>query len=87
VKAMRSILFAVVLAYLANALLIVGTEQLLARVFSDAKYLIADVVVQSVIQVGCGYLCALIANARSGPAIVGLIAIGLLVGGVSLATS
>jgi hypothetical protein len=86
-NAMRSILLAVVLAYVANALLIVGTEQLLARAFSDAKYFVADVVAQSVIQVGCGYLCSLIANARSGPAIVGLIAIGLLVGGFSLAAS
>lgn len=86
-KAMRSIVLAVILAYVANALLIVGTEQLLARAFSDAKYFVADVVVQSVIQVGCGYLCSLIANARSRPAIVGLIAIGLLIGGCSLAAS
>jgi hypothetical protein len=86
-KTTRSILFAVILAYVANALLIVLTEQLLARAFSDAKYFVADVVAQSVIQVGCGYLCSLISNARSGPAIVGLIAIGLLVGGFSLAAS
>jgi len=86
-KTMRSILLAVILAYMANALLIVGTEQLLARAFSDTKYLVTDVVTQSVIQVGCGYLCSLISNARSGPAIVGLMAVGLLVGGFSLAAS
>ena len=86
-KAMRSILLAVILAYVANALLIDATEQLLARAFSDAKCFVADVVAQSVIQVGCGYLCSLISNARPGPAIVGLIAIGLLVGGFSFAAS
>ena len=86
-KAMRSVVLPVVVAYLANALLIAGTEQLLVRVFSGAKYLVADVVAQSVIQVGCGYLCSRISNAMSRPAIVSLIAIGLLVGGFSLTAS
>lgn len=84
---MRRIFFAVVVAYLANALLIVGTEQLLARGFSATRYFVSDVVTQSVIQVGCGYLCSSISNARPRPAIVGLIAIGFLVGGFSLAAS
>jgi hypothetical protein len=86
-KTTRKIIFAIFVAYVANALLIAGTEQLLARAFSDTKYFVADVVTQSVTQVGCGYLCSLISNARPWPAIVGLISIGLLVAGFSLAAS
>ena len=72
-------------AYLMNALLIASTEQLLARLFPQPKYFVADVLTQSAIQVGCGYLCARISNTRA--AITGLIAIGLLVGAISLFAS
>lgn len=81
----RRILSAVFVAYLTNALLVAGTEQLLGRLFFQTRYFVADVLTQSAIQVGCGYLCARISNTRS--AIAGLIAIGLLVGTTSLLTS
>lgn len=76
---------AVFVAYLANALLVAGTEQLLGRLFSGMNYFVADVLTQCVIQLGCGYLCARISN--TGAAISGLIAIGLLVGAISLLSS
>lgn len=81
----RRILSAVFVAYLTNALLIVGMEQLLGRLFFQTRYFVADVLTQSAIQVGCGYLCARISNTRA--AIAGLIAIGLLVGAISLLAS
>lgn len=81
----RRILSAVFVAYLTNALLVAGTEQLLCRLFFQTRYFVTDVLTQSAIQVGCGYLCARISNTRA--AITGLIAIGLLVGAISLSAS
>ena len=81
----RRILSAMFVAYLINALLVAGTEQLLGRLFFHTRYFVADVLTQSAIQVGCGYLCARISNTRA--AIAGLIAIGLLVGAISLLAS
>lgn len=81
----RRILSAVFVAYLTNALLVAEMEQLLGRLFFQTRYFVADVLTQSAIQVGCGYLCARISNTRV--AIAGLIAIGLLVGAISLLTS
>jgi hypothetical protein len=78
---MKRIVVAVVVAYLANALLIAATEQVLVHVFSGTKYLIVDVVTQSLIQVGCGYLCARISNSTT--ALVALILLGLVVGVLS----
>ena len=86
-KTTRRVIFAVFVAYGANVLLIAGIEQLLARAFSDTKYFITDVVTQSVIQVGCGYLCSLISKRKALAAILGLISIGVLVGGFSLVAS
>lgn len=51
---LRRVIIAVLVAYLANALLIAAAEQLLIRVLSGTKYYVADVVIQCVIQVGCG---------------------------------
>jgi hypothetical protein len=82
---MKRIVLAVFVGYLANVLLIASAEQLLVRVFSDAKYFVADVVTQCLIQVSCGYLCTRISNTRV--AVVSLITIGLLVGTFSLALS
>jgi hypothetical protein len=81
----RRVLSAVFVAYLTNALLVAGMEQLLGRLVFQARYLVADVLTQSAIQVACGYLCARISNTRA--AISGLIAIGLVVGAISLLAS
>lgn len=81
------IIFAVVVGYAANALLIAGTEQLFFRLASDGRFLIADVVSQCFIQVSSGYLCARIAGSNPWPATVGLIMLGLLVGTASVAGS
>jgi hypothetical protein len=81
----RRILSAVFVAYLTNVLLVAGAEQLVGRLFFQTRYFVADVLTQSAIQVGCGYLCARISNTRA--AIAGLIAIGLLVGAISLLAS
>jgi hypothetical protein len=81
----RRILSAVFVAYLTNALLVAGSEQLLGRFLYQTRYFVADVLTQSAIQVGCGYLCARISETRA--AIAGLIAIGLLVGTISLLAS
>ena len=81
----KRIILAVVVAYVANALLIAGTEQLLVRIFSNTKYFVADVVIQCLVQVACGYVCARISNSKM--ALVALITIGILVGALSLAAS
>jgi peptidoglycan/LPS O-acetylase OafA/YrhL len=82
---MKRIALAVFIGYVANALLIAAAEQVLVRAFSDTKYFIADLVTQCLIQVACGYLCARISNTTM--ALIGLIAVGLLVGAGSLAAS
>jgi hypothetical protein len=57
-------------------------EQLFVRLFSKPQYFVDDLLTQSAIQVGCGYLCARISNTRA--TIAGFMAIGLLVGTISL---
>src|SRR5262245_35339829 len=83
----RRIIVAVVAGYVANALLIAGTEQMLSRLVTPARYRVADVVTQSIIQIGCGYLCSRIAKAQRLIATVVLILVGLLIGSVSVVAS
>lgn len=81
------IIVAVLVAYAVNGLLIAGTEQLLLLAFSGGRYLLADVATQCLIQLAAGYLCSRIAQSKRQPAIIGLVALGLLVGAVSVAAS
>ena len=83
----RGVIVAVVAGYVTNALLIAGTEQMLSRLVSPAKYRAADVVTQCMIQIGCGYLCSRIAKAQRRTATVVLIVVGLLIGSASVAAS
>jgi hypothetical protein len=83
----RRVIVAVVAGYVANVLLITGAEQMLSRFVTPARYLVADVVTQCIIQIGCGYLCSRIAKAERLTATVILILVGLLIGSVSVGTS
>jgi len=82
---LKRVVLAIVAAYIANILLITVTDQVLARLFADTRYLMADVATQCLIQVACGYLCARISDAAI--AIGGLTSLGLVVGAFSVATS
>jgi hypothetical protein len=84
-SSIKRILLAILAGYLTNASLIAGAEYVLIRVASGPMYFVADVMTQCLVQIGCGYICCRISNAT--PAIAGLVALGLLVGGFSLTVS
>jgi len=79
---MKRLAVAVAVAYVANALLIAAAEKVLILAASADQYLGADVLTQCAIQIFCGYVCGRICNRSLAPA--ALIALGLLVGSVSL---
>ncbi|HVH88265.1 MAG TPA: hypothetical protein VM912_16205, partial [Terriglobales bacterium] len=87
------VIVAVAAAYVANGILAMVTEQLLSSRTQAAGhtrslyYFTVDLVTQSVYTVAAGYLCCVIARPSQRIAIVGLIALGLLVGSVSLVVS
>ena len=79
---------AVLAGYVANAVLVAATEQLLARLIPQRHYFLADLVTQSLYEVAAGYLCSLIAKpSERRVAMLGLIGLGLPVGAVSLIAS
>ena len=84
---MKSIIIAVVAGYVTNAALIAGAEYLFSRSLTGAPYLVVDVVSQSVIQIGCGYLCSRIANAQRLTATAILIIAGIFIGSASVVAS
>src|SRR5580704_10039242 len=77
--------FAVLTGYLTNAVLVWATERLLAGTPMTGNYRVFDIRSQCSIQIGAGYLCAIVADpvARK-TATFWLIGVGLLVGSVSL---
>jgi predicted neutral ceramidase superfamily lipid hydrolase len=81
------ILLAVLAGYLANAALIAISEQLLGRYATRQHYFIADVALQCFYQILAGYLCCLIAGASRTSALASLIAIGMIIGTISLVAS
>lgn len=86
-------IIAVISGYATNGILVMATEQLLSartratEQMSPTYYFVIDLVSQCLYTVGAGYLCCLIARPLQRIALVGLIALGLLVGSVSLVTS
>lgn len=80
----RRVIVAVVAGYVINAVLIAGTEQKLSRLVTRGSYFAADVVTQSIIQIGSGYLCSRIANAQRLIATAVLVLVGLLIGSASV---
>ena len=77
------VLFAVLAGYLADAALVAVTEQILR---SSRYYLVVDLVTQCLYTVAGGYLCCRLAKSQRA-ALAGLIALGMVVGTVSLVTS
>jgi len=83
------ILFAVVVAYLLNIILIVATDiaflKLMPPVHSVPRrsYLLTDLISQCLIQTLAGYVCCWIARGRPS-ALALLAAIGIVIGGFSL---
>jgi hypothetical protein len=85
------IILAVVAGYIANAILVAATEQLLSRASGPGSsqpsfYFVADLISQCLYTVVGGYLCCVIAGPRR-TAMAGLIGLGVLVGTVSLVAS
>jgi hypothetical protein len=84
---------AVVAAYLANAALVVASEELLSRAFPGVGsapplgYFVADLVSQCAYTIVAGYLCCAIAGPSRRAAMAGLIVLAALVGALSLALS
>ena len=82
---------AVIGAYVANAILVVATNQILSPMAADAKrqpdFLVIDLISQCVYTIVAGYLCAVMAGALQRPAMASLISLGLAVGTFSLITS
>jgi hypothetical protein len=88
-KSAARIFLAVAAGYFLNVILIVATEAIFLRLMPPKTsvlpltYFVTDVVSQCIIQMLAGYLCRWIAAGRP-VALAILIAIGILVGGVSL---
>ena len=77
--------FAVLTGYLTNAVLVWAIERLLAGTPKTGNFWVFDILSQCSIQIGAGYLCAVVADpAAQKTATFSLIAAGLLVGSVSL---
>ena len=83
------IFLAVAASYFLNVVLIVATDSIFLRLMPPKNsalplsYFVTDVVSQCIIQMLAGYICRRIAGARP-VALATLIAIGILIGGVSL---
>jgi Zn-dependent protease len=87
------IILAILAGYIANAVLIVATEQLFSLLVPgfDAGpplyYFVVDLISQCFYTVAGGYLCCVIARPSQRVAMAGLIGIGVSVGTVFLITS
>lgn len=81
-------ILAVLAGYAANAVLVTATEQLLPRLLPNSDYFVGDLITQCLYAVAAGYLCCLIAKrSERWVAAAGLVALGLLVGTLSLISS
>ena len=84
---------AVVAGYLANGIMVGGTEQLLSLLIPGRNgrpplfYFVLDLISQCLYTAVGGYLCCLIARPSRHGAVAGLMGLGVLVGTVSLVTS
>jgi len=87
------VILAVVAGWVANAILVGLTEVLLWASMRSAggkhpgKYYIIDVICQCCYTVVGGYLCCLIAGPPRRVAMLGMMFLGLLIGGLSLPSS
>lgn len=86
------IIFAVVAGYLANAILVLATEELLSWLGPGAGapplgYVVIDLLSQCIYTMVGGYLCRVMARSSQRVALAGLIGLGVLVGTASLITS
>jgi hypothetical protein len=87
------IVLAILLGYVANAILVAATEYLFTRLVPGADaapplyYFIIDLITQCLYTVIGGYLCCLIARPSRRAAMVGLMALGVWVGTASLVSS
>ncbi len=84
---------AILVSYAANALLVGISEMFLSRVFATTansptrSYYIVDLISQCVYGGIIGYICRIIARGPSRLAIGGLIALGLVIGSISVQAS
>ena len=83
----RRVMVAVAAGYVTNAVLIAGAEHMLSKLVSAGGYFAADALTQCVIQIGCGYLCSRIANSQRLTATMALIAVGIVIGSLSVVAS
>src|SRR5579863_779565 len=81
------IIFAVIAGYAANAVLVGVTEELFSKFMVNTDYLMADLITQCLYTMVGGYLCSVIAKGSKLISAAGLMALGLLVGTISLVTS
>jgi hypothetical protein len=87
------ITLAIVVGYVADAILIVATEYLFSRLVPGVEaapplyYLVIDLITQCVYTVIGGYLCCIVAQPSRRAAMAGLMALGVLVGTASVVTS
>jgi hypothetical protein len=87
------IVLAVVAGYIADAILVLATEQLLSLLVPGADvapplyYFVIDLISQCLYTVIGGYLCCVIARSSHRAALAGLIGLAMLVGTISLVTS
>jgi hypothetical protein len=87
------VILAVLGGYIANAILVAATEQLLSLLIPGVGatppfyYFVFDVISQCLYTVAGGFLCCLIAGPSQQAALAGLIALGVLVGTVFLVGS
>ncbi len=92
-KTLGRAVLAVIAGYLANGILVAGTEQLFSLLMPGVNgtpplyYFVVDLISQCLCTVVGGYLCSLIARPSQHAAIAGLIGLGVLVGTVSLVVS
>ena len=88
-KSAGRIVFAAVVAYLLNIILIVATDIVFVKLMPPVhsvprrSYLLADLIGQSVIQTVAGYVCCWIAGGRPS-ALAFLTAVGIVIGGFSV---
>lgn len=86
-------MLAVVIAYVANAVLVAATEAILQWAFPEVaghlplSYFVIDVITQSLYTMFAGFLCYRIAQSSRPAALFGLIGVGLIVGAAFLQAS
>jgi len=91
-RSIGRIVLAVLAGYVANGALVALSEGLFSRIIPTTQplplyWLILDLMSQCIYTVIGGYVCCSIAGARERWAMLGLMAVGVLVGSISLVTS